>query len=184
MRTAYVYVVTHPALHSLKIGHGTEAAGQPDRIESLGRYGWQVYRRLFVASPKTAYTVEQATLFQIRHRYHAPPHLPAGSIPVGGWTETASLSLVSPLLAWNVLCAEAGLAWLASDQPRRRVSNRVRAVKPLAEQHISETRTLAAVLGGAHLLSTRNIRTAVGCSTEYAVRLRDAVRAETQGDNQ
>jgi hypothetical protein len=178
MRTPYVYIVTHPVLESVKVGHGAESARQPDRIESLGRYGWQIYRRLFMASPKLAYTVEQATLFQLRHRYHAPQHLPAGAIPVGGWTETASASLVPPRLAWDVLCAEAGREWLTSDQPRRRPDNRVRAVKPLAVEHVAAVRELANILGGTDALSTRNIRVAIGCSTEYAIRLRDAVRAE------
>jgi hypothetical protein len=178
MKDPYVYVITHPALESVKIGHGAEGGEQQDRVERLGRYGWQIYRRLFVASPEFAYTIEQATLFQIRHRLHAPQHLPTGAIPIGGWTETVSAALVPPRRVWDVLCAEAGVAWLASDQPRRRTANRVHSVKPLAEADLEAVRKLAEALGGPDRLSARNVRETVGCRNDYAIRLRDAVRAE------
>jgi hypothetical protein len=178
MRTPYVYVVTHPAAGSLKIGHGSEATSGPDRVENLGRYGWQLYRRLFVASPRQAFLIEQATLFEVRHRLHAPQYLPSGSIPVGGSTETVSVRLVPPRLAWDLLCEQAGLAWLASDQPKRRTSNRRHESKPISPADLTNVRELAEALGGTDRLSTRNIREAVGCRTEYAIRLRDAVRSE------
>lgn len=178
MKIPYVYVVSHPALRSVKIGHGSEAVGREGRIEELGRHGWQLHRRLFVKSTQFAYAVEQATLFQIRHRMHAPQHLPAGGIPVGGWTETVSATLVNAEAVWGLLCTEAGLAWLASDQPRRRTAHRVHAEKPLKEADLQIARDLAQSLGGANQLSTRKIREAVGCRTEYAVRLRNAVQSE------
>lgn len=53
--------------------------------------------------------------------------------------------------------------------------------KPLAEADLNAVRKLAEALGGPHRLSARNVREAVGCRNQYALRLRDAVRAE-QGD--
>lgn len=53
-------------------------------------------------------------------------------------------------------------------------------LKPLEEADLDKVRKLAEVLGGVSRLSTRNIREAVGCRTEYAGRLRDAVQAEQQ----
>lgn len=50
--------------------------------------------------------------------------------------------------------------------------------KPLAEADLEAVRKLAEALGGKDRLSARNVREAVGCRNEYALRLRDAVRAE------
>ncbi|RSR95433.1 DUF2637 domain-containing protein [Streptomyces sp. WAC00469] len=43
---------------------------------------------------------------------------------------------------------------------------------------IARVRKLAQALGGADRLSARNVREALGCAQAYAVRVRDAVRAE------
>jgi len=56
--------------------------------------------------------------------------------------------------------------------------------KPLAEVDLKAVRKLAEALGGTDRLSARNVREAVGCRNDYALRLRDAVRAENQGDTQ
>ncbi|QLJ01522.1 hypothetical protein HZZ00_11120 [Streptomyces sp. NEAU-sy36] len=50
--------------------------------------------------------------------------------------------------------------------------------KPLAEADLEAVRKLAEALGGAHRLSARNVRETVGCRNDYAIRLRDAIRAE------
>ena len=52
--------------------------------------------------------------------------------------------------------------------------------KPLAEADLEAVRKLAAALGGTDRLSARNVRETVGCRNDYAIRLRDAVRAETK----
>lgn len=57
-------------------------------------------------------------------------------------------------------------------------------VKPLKKSDIEAVKKLAEALGGVDRLSARNVREAVGCRSEYAVRLRDAVRDEKQGENQ
>lgn len=51
--------------------------------------------------------------------------------------------------------------------------------RPLEEADLIKVRALAEALGGNDRLSARNVREAVGCRTKYAIRLRDAVRAET-----
>ncbi|MER0450167.1 hypothetical protein ABR738_37455 [Streptomyces sp. Edi4] len=50
--------------------------------------------------------------------------------------------------------------------------------RPLEEADLDMVRTLAMELGDADLLSSKNVRERVGCRTEYAVRLRDAVKEE------
>jgi hypothetical protein len=52
------------------------------------------------------------------------------------------------------------------------------AERPLEEADLIKVRNLAEALGGPDRLSARNVREAVGCRTKYAIRLRDAVRAE------
>ncbi|MFF4746810.1 hypothetical protein [Streptomyces sp. NPDC001268] len=51
-------------------------------------------------------------------------------------------------------------------------------VKPLEEGDLKAVRKLAEALGGVDRLSARNVREAIGCRNEYALRLRDAVRSE------
>lgn len=65
-----------------------------------------------------------------------------------------------------------------------RSTSTTEAEKPLSEADLNAVRKLAEALGGTGRLSARNVREAVGCRNGYALRLRDAVRAETQGDNQ
>jgi hypothetical protein len=50
--------------------------------------------------------------------------------------------------------------------------------RPLEEADLKAVRTLAEALGGTDRLSAKNVRETVGCRTKYAIRLRDAVKAE------
>lgn len=50
--------------------------------------------------------------------------------------------------------------------------------RPLEETDLETVRKLADALGGTDRLSARNVREAVGCRTKYAIRLRDAVKAQ------
>ena len=50
--------------------------------------------------------------------------------------------------------------------------------RPLEEGDLDTVRKLAEALGGTDRLSARNVREAVGCRTKYAIRLRDAVKAQ------
>lgn len=51
--------------------------------------------------------------------------------------------------------------------------------RPLEEADLTKVRALAEALGGTGRLSAKNVRETVGCRTKYAIRLRDAVKAET-----
>lgn len=62
-------------------------------------------------------------------------------------------------------------------QPSRTTSD-PDAERPLEEADLETVRKLASALGGPDRLSARNVREAVGCRTKYAIRLRDAVKAE------
>ncbi|MDX3329781.1 hypothetical protein PV405_34910 [Streptomyces sp. ME02-6979-3A] len=55
-------------------------------------------------------------------------------------------------------------------------------MKPLAEADLNAVRKLAEALGGPDRLSARNVREAVGCRNDYALRLRDAIRTENEGE--
>ncbi|MFE0654077.1 hypothetical protein ACFVZH_36585 [Streptomyces sp. NPDC059534] len=50
--------------------------------------------------------------------------------------------------------------------------------RPLDEDDLDRVRMLASELGDPGLLSSKNIRELLNCRTEYAIRLRDAIRAE------
>ncbi|MBB1252920.1 hypothetical protein H3146_06000 [Streptomyces sp. OF3] len=50
--------------------------------------------------------------------------------------------------------------------------------RPLDPADIARVRTLAEALGGADKLSARKVREAIGCRTDYAIRLRDRVQAD------
>ncbi|WP_329616451.1 hypothetical protein OG244_28395 [Streptomyces brevispora] len=120
--TAITYVITHPGYRAVKLGY---TGAESDRIEQLARHGWQSFRRLSLVSSRLAWEVEQAALFQIRHRLYIPPYLTSGQMPSGGWTETASLSLIDAREAWEIVLEEAAAAHLAAQlgrpKPRRRI---------------------------------------------------------------
>lgn len=101
-----VYVIAHDCLGAVKVG--CSSAGT-DRIGTFARDGWQPFRRLRTATPDHARTVEQATLFHLRHRLYIQPFLTARHMPAGGWTETSSINLISPGCLWDLVCEQAGL---------------------------------------------------------------------------
>jgi hypothetical protein len=55
--------------------------------------------------------------------------------------------------------------------------------RPLEEADLEAVRALAKALNGKDRLSARNVRETVGCRTKYAIRLRDAVKAEPDSDS-
>ncbi|NUS89396.1 MAG: hypothetical protein HOY75_43525 [Streptomyces sp.] len=55
--------------------------------------------------------------------------------------------------------------------------------RPLEEADLETVRKLAEALGGPDRLSARNVREAVGCRTKYAIRLRDAVKAQPESND-
>jgi hypothetical protein len=74
--------------------------------------------------------------------------------------------------------SEARTALGGKGKGRYRSTSDTEPLKPLAEADLEAVRKLAAALGGTGRLSARNVREAIGCRNEYALRLRDAVRSE------
>ncbi|WP_328903268.1 GIY-YIG nuclease family protein [Streptomyces sp. NBC_00441] len=106
-----VYVITHPDFRSLKVGFTTTSS---KRVEQFMKHGWQPFQRLLVADARLARKVEQAVLFELRHRLHIAPHLTRAHMTHdAGWTETASAALISANELWNLVCEQAGLEQLA-----------------------------------------------------------------------
>lgn len=52
--------------------------------------------------------------------------------------------------------------------------------RPVTEHEMEQVRALAQGLGGVDKLSARNVREALGCRNDHAIRVRDAVQAETR----
>ncbi|MFB6776517.1 hypothetical protein ACFCX0_03590 [Streptomyces sp. NPDC056352] len=65
-----------------------------------------------------------------------------------------------------------------------RSTSATEAERPLEEADLETVRKLAEALGGTARLSARNVREAVGCRNDYALRLRNAIRTEEQGSTQ
>ncbi|MEV4784034.1 hypothetical protein AB0K53_01020 [Streptomyces tuirus] len=100
-----------------------------------------------------------------------PSGTPAGGDsdgPAGGGSRARSA---------KPLKAPAALGGKGKQPSRRPVDPDVE--RPLEEADLEAVRKLADALGGTDRLSARNVREAVGCRTKYAIRLRDAVKAET-----
>jgi hypothetical protein len=104
-----VYVAVQPDRGSVKVGCTMSGSR---RLEMLSRYGWVLHRELYVVSTDLARAIEQAALFDLRHRLLVPVHLTAEDLP-NGWTETASASLVSAPQMWHLVGDHAGAAYLA-----------------------------------------------------------------------
>lgn len=108
--TALTYVVTHPGFRAVKVGYATTNSR---RLEELGRRGWEPYRALAVATNELARQIEQAALFELRHRRYVPPFLTSVEMRIG-WTETASLGLTSARELWGIVCEQAALIQLSA----------------------------------------------------------------------
>lgn len=108
--TGITYVLVHPGFRAVKVGYTSPKA---KRLEEFGRRGWIVYRRLEVGAPEVARQIEQATLFEIRHRLYIPSYLTRNEMRAFGWTETSSLGLIEACKVWDIVCQQAGLLYLS-----------------------------------------------------------------------
>lgn len=103
-----VYVAVQSDRQSVKVGWMLFSSR---RLTELSRFGWALYQRLDVATASLAREIEQAVLFDIRHRLLVPVHLTADELP-NGWTETASAALVSASQMWDLVGNYAGAVHL------------------------------------------------------------------------
>lgn len=112
--TGLTYVITHPDFRAVKVGYTTPKSR---RLEAFGRRGWQPYRTLEVATSELARQIEQSALFELRHRYYVPQYLTQNDMQFG-WTETASLGLITAGEAWDIVCQQAGDLYLSAHVSR------------------------------------------------------------------
>lgn len=103
-----------------------------------------------------------------------PASGPSGSAPKGG---AGGGSGAARTATRDTATTLGGKGRRASERPSGKAAPKP-PEKPLAEADLDRVRKLAEALGGADKLSARNVREAVGCRSEYAVRLRDTVQAE------
>lgn len=118
IKCGIVYVVSHPGLKAVKVGFSSTGS---NRLDGLMGKGWEPYRRLYVSNPALARRIEQAVLFEMRHRHYIPEYLTGDRMNLSGWTETAVASLVSPQRLWDLVCEQAGAEQLAPRVQRIKV---------------------------------------------------------------
>ena len=84
---AYLYVMLHPELNSLKVGVGGKST-KNDRIENHRTYGWILYKQKSFDTGEIAYGIEQKILTWLRVDLGLPKFLMNEQMPQGGHTET------------------------------------------------------------------------------------------------
>ncbi len=143
--TGITYVVTHPGFRSVKVGY---TGAKSDRREQLARRGWEPYRDLVVTTHQVARRIEQATIFDLRFRLYIPPHLIGSQMPDGGWSETASISLISARELWDLVCEQAALVQLEPTaqkvRPPRHIPVQHRRTKGDTPRYVRSARIEAA----------------------------------------
>ncbi|MER7806148.1 hypothetical protein [Streptomyces sp900116325] len=102
----------------------------------------------------------------------------------GGDGGASGAAAVSPISGSPVGGAKAPTALGGKGKRPVRSTSGTEAEKPLAEADLKAVRKLAEALGGTDRLSAKNVRETVGCRNDYALRLRNAVRSESEGDTQ
>ena len=85
---AYLYVMTHTEMGSLKIGIGN-SNNKVDRIKTHKRYGWELVKR-YDLSGKMAMDAENALLQWIRKDLKLPKHLTGELMKQFGYSETVN----------------------------------------------------------------------------------------------
>ena len=86
---AYLYVMTHAQMGSLKIGIGN-SNNKVDRIKTHKRYGWELVKR-YDLSGKMAMDAENALLKWVRKDLKLPKHLTGELMKQFGYSETVNL---------------------------------------------------------------------------------------------
>ena len=96
---AYVYLMFHFELNSLKVGIGG-SSGKVDRIDSHREFGWELYRKMDFPSGSLAYQLEQDVLSWLRLELGLGIHLVSEQMPQGGHTETVDASEIDLPTVW------------------------------------------------------------------------------------
>ena len=96
---AYIYLILHPELNSLKVGIGGKTA-KNDRIADHQKYGWIVYKQKSFDVGEIAYEIEQEVLSWLRVEMGLSNYLVAEQMPQGGHTETIDASEIDLPTIW------------------------------------------------------------------------------------
>ena len=89
-KPAVLYLIVHDELEAVKVGI---AGRESPRVANHERLGWSVVRVWHLATGRAAHDVEQS-LLDIWAVSGVPRGASADDMPIGGWTETASLAAV------------------------------------------------------------------------------------------
>jgi hypothetical protein len=94
---AYLYLIFHSEMDSIKVGIGNYDRKQ-DRIESFLKNGWELFKKFEFALGNDAYAVEFEVLRWLRKDKHLPPHLSLDQMrKTGGHSETVSADSITLL---------------------------------------------------------------------------------------
>lgn len=89
-KPAYVYLIFHDLMGSIKVGV-TNIDSKPDRIKEFQKYGWSVFKLYRFDKGIQAFKVEQEILNWLRKDLNFPQHLTVDQMPkTGGQSETVS----------------------------------------------------------------------------------------------
>jgi hypothetical protein len=84
---AYVYIMIHEELRSLKVGISNNKA-KPNRIKSHAIHGWKLYKQIDVPNGAIATDIEAKTFYWIRNELGLGVHLTKELMKSGGYSET------------------------------------------------------------------------------------------------
>lgn len=99
-RPAFVYVLWHPLLESVKFGI---RGAHTKRIEAHKGQKWTLHNELYFEEGAHAREVEDLMRTHIRQVLRIPQHLTAGEMPQRGATETSCRLLLDERAAWQVV---------------------------------------------------------------------------------
>jgi hypothetical protein len=98
-KPGYIYLMTHPAYQSHKIGiSGADA--REDRVNEHSKQGWILFKRKNFKTADKALSVEQAMLEWLRLDRQLMPFLSQKQMPQSGWTETVDASEIDLVTIW------------------------------------------------------------------------------------
>ena len=97
---AYIYLMFHPELNSIKVGIGGSTT-RNDRIEVHKHYGWILYNKIQYTKGEDALEVEQNSLEWLRNDLNLPSYLLPSQMPQGGHTETIDAGEIDLPTIWR-----------------------------------------------------------------------------------
>jgi hypothetical protein len=98
-KEAYLYLMLHPELNSLKVGIGG-STNKLDRIKTHLNFGWVLFNKINFSTGNLAYEVEQDILTWLRTELGLGIYLIPEQMPQGGHTETVDASEIDLPTIW------------------------------------------------------------------------------------